>query len=80
MAHSKAVQLALDAAAIMAKEGVECEIINLRSLRPLDEQAIIDSITKTKNLITIEQGWPQCGIGSEICARVMESKLEFLSL
>ncbi|KAB7501216.1 Pyruvate dehydrogenase E1 component subunit beta, mitochondrial, partial [Armadillidium nasatum] len=73
VAHSKAVQLALEASEILAKEGVECEIINLRSLRPLDEEAIVTSVMKTKNLITIEQGWPQCGIGSEICARIIES-------
>lgn len=74
VAHSRAVQLALEAAGALAGEGVECEVINLRSLRPLDEETIIRSVTKTRNLVTVEQGWPQCGIGSEIGARIYESK------
>lgn len=74
VAHSRAVQLALEAAGALAGEGVECEVINLRSLRPLDEEAIVRSVTKTRNLVTVEQGWPQSGIGSEICARIVESK------
>ncbi|GIY25180.1 pyruvate dehydrogenase E1 component subunit beta, mitochondrial, partial [Caerostris extrusa] len=48
-------------------------VINLRTIRPLDEQTILESVMKTHHLITVEQGWPQCGIGSEICARVIES-------
>lgn len=74
VAHSKAVQLSLEAAAALAGEGVECEVINLRSLRPLDEETIIKSVTKTRNMVTVEQGWPQCGVGSEICARLVESE------
>lgn len=74
MAHSRAVLLALEAATALAGEGVECEVINLRSLRPLDEEAIVQSVIKTHNLVTVEQGWPQSGVGSEICARVVESK------
>ncbi|MCL4130849.1 UNVERIFIED_CONTAM: hypothetical protein GTU68_027136, partial [Idotea baltica] len=77
VAHSLAVKLALDAADSLAKEGVECEVINLRSLRPLDEQTIIESVMKTKNIVTVEQGWPQSGIGSEICARIVESPAYF---
>lgn len=73
VAHSRAVLLALEAANALAGEGVECEVINLRSLRPLDEAAIVESVIKTRNLVTVEQGWPQSGIGSEICARIVES-------
>ncbi|XP_042856070.1 pyruvate dehydrogenase E1 component subunit beta, mitochondrial-like [Penaeus japonicus] len=73
VAHSRAVMLALEAAKVLAGEGVECEVINLRSLRPLDEATIVDSVMKTRNLVTVEQGWPQSGIGSEICARIVES-------
>lgn len=68
------MQLALEAASALAGEGIECEVINLRSLRPLDEETIIRSVTKTRNLVTVEQGWPQGGIGSEIGARIYESK------
>jgi pyruvate dehydrogenase E1 component beta subunit len=74
VAHSKAVELALEAATELAGKGIEAEIINLRSLRPLDIDTIIQSVAKTNHLISIEQGWPQCGIGSEISARIMESK------
>ena len=66
--------LALEAAKALAGEGVECEVINLRSLRPLDEGAIVDSVMKTRNLVTVEQGWPQSGIGAEVCARIVESE------
>lgn len=46
----------------------------MRSLRPLDEDAIVKSVVKTNHLVTVEQGWPQFGIGAEICSRIMESK------
>jgi len=72
-AHSKGVQLALDAAEELAGVGVECEVINLRSLRPLDAATVQRSVEKTRHLVTVELGWPQCGIGAEICARLMES-------
>ncbi|KAI8420606.1 hypothetical protein MSG28_007850 [Choristoneura fumiferana] len=58
-------------------QGIECEVINLRSLRPLDFDAIAQSVAKTHHLVTVEQGWPQSGIGAEICARVMESPTFF---
>ncbi|MPC22818.1 Pyruvate dehydrogenase E1 component subunit beta, mitochondrial [Portunus trituberculatus] len=73
VAHSRAVMVALEAATALAGEGVECEVINLRSLRPLDEETIVQSVIKTHNLVTVEQGWPQSGVGSEICARIVES-------
>ncbi|GIY55367.1 pyruvate dehydrogenase E1 component subunit beta, mitochondrial [Caerostris darwini] len=73
VAHSKAVGTCLDAAKELSNSGIDCEVINLRTIRPLDEQTILESVMKTHHLITVEQGWPQCGIGSEICARVIES-------
>jgi len=72
--HSRAVQFCLEAAAEMEKLGVECEVINLRSLRPLDEETIINSVKKTNHCITVEQGWPQYGVGAEIVAKIMESE------
>jgi len=71
--HSIGVNRAMDAAKELAGKGVECEVINLRSLRPMDDEAIIKSVMKTHHLVTVEGGWPQCGIGSEVCARIMES-------
>jgi pyruvate dehydrogenase E1 component beta subunit len=69
----KVVGVALKAAAEIEKEGVSAEVINLRTLRPLDRDAILNSVKKTGRLVTIEEGWPQCGIGSEIAAMVVET-------
>lgn len=79
VAHSKAVETALEAAAAneLAGKGIECEVINLRSLRPMDSETIFKSVQKTHHLVTVEQGWPQSGIGSEICARIMEHETFF---
>lgn len=74
IAHSRAVQFCLEAAAEMEKLGVDCEVVNLRSLRPLDEETIINSIKKTNHCVTVEQGWPQYGVGAEIVAKIMESE------
>jgi len=71
-AHSIGVHFCVEAAEELAKEGISCEIINLRSIRPLDMDAINESITKTHHLITVEGGWPQHGVGAEICAQVVE--------
>ncbi|XP_039276880.1 pyruvate dehydrogenase E1 component subunit beta, mitochondrial isoform X3 [Nilaparvata lugens] len=76
-AHSKSVQTCLDAATELSGQGIECEVINLRSLRPLDINTIRKSVAKTNHLVTVEGGWPQCGIGSEICALIMESEAFF---
>lgn len=73
VAHSRPVGLSLQAAEQLEKEGISVEVINLRSLRPLDRQTIIDSVKKTNRLVTVESGWPSCGIGSEICAAIFES-------
>ncbi|KAL0832388.1 hypothetical protein ABMA28_001813 [Loxostege sticticalis] len=73
----RATDTALQAANELAGNGIECEVINLRSLRPLDFDAIARSVAKTHHLVTVEQGWPQSGIGAEICARVMESATFF---
>jgi pyruvate dehydrogenase E1 component subunit beta, mitochondrial len=75
VAHSKAVETCLLAANELSSQGIDCEVINLRSLRPLDVDCIVQSVMKTNHLITVEQGWPQCGIGSEICARISESMI-----
>ncbi len=69
---SRQVGSALEAAEILAKDGVSVEVINLRSLRPIDRDAIIRTVNKTHRLVCVEEGWPQCGIASEVCAIVME--------
>ena len=78
VAYSICVKHALDAAAILAMEGIEAEVIDLRTLRPLDKQAIIDSVRKTHRLISVEEGWPVAGIGSEIAAIAMEELFDEL--
>ena len=50
------------------------QVINLRSIRPMDEESIINSVMKTNHLVTVEGGWPQFGVGAEICAKIVESK------
>ena len=77
VAHSRAVELSLQAAVELAKSGIECEVINLRTIRPLDMDTIYQSVQKTHHLVTVEQGWPQSGVGSEIVARVMEHETFF---
>uniref|UniRef100_A0AAX7TCU7 Pyruvate dehydrogenase E1 component subunit beta n=1 Tax=Astatotilapia calliptera TaxID=8154 RepID=A0AAX7TCU7_ASTCA len=72
VAHSRYVGHCLDAAAVLAKEGIECEVINLRTIRPMDVESIETSVMKTNHLVTVEGGWPQFGVGAEICARIME--------
>ena len=78
VAFSICVSYALDAAARLAEEGIEAEVINLRSIRPLDIDTIIQSVQKTNRLITVEEGWAACGIGSEIAAQTMEAAFDFL--
>jgi pyruvate dehydrogenase E1 component beta subunit len=71
---SKTTDLALEVAEYMqATRSVSVEVINLLSLRPLDRATIIESVKKTGRVVSLEQGWPQCGIGSEIAALLMES-------
>jgi len=70
---SKMTGLALEAAEAMAAKGVSVEVINLLSIRPLDRDTIINSAKKTGRVISLETGWPQCGVGSEIAALLMES-------
>lgn len=68
------VGLALEAAEIMAQKGVSVEVVNLRSLRPLDRDAIVATAMKTGRVVSLESGWPQCGVGSEIAAVLMETE------
>jgi len=71
---SKSVGTSLEVAKNLEKEGISVEVINLRTLRPLDRDTIIESVKKTNHLVTVEEGWPQCGIGAEIAAIIMETE------
>ena len=73
VAVSRTVGVAMDAAKQLAEQhGVDAEVVNLRTLRPLDRDAIFESVMKTHYLVTVEGGWPQYGVGAEIAASVVE--------
>jgi pyruvate dehydrogenase E1 component subunit beta len=70
VSYSRGMAYALEAAKRLAEEGIDAEVIDLRTLRPLDIDTVLASVRKTNRIVTIEEGWPICSIGSEICARV----------
>ena len=72
------VGLALKAAEELAKEGIEAEVIDLRTLRPLDHETVIESVKKTNRLVSCEEGWGPMGVGAEIVARVIEHAFDYL--
>jgi len=73
-AHAKMVGHSLKAAEILQKDhNISVEVLNLRTLRPLDRRAIIKSVKKTNRIVNVEEGWPQCGIGAEVAACLMET-------
>jgi pyruvate dehydrogenase E1 component beta subunit len=69
---------ALKAADELAKDGIEAEVIDLRTLRPMDTETIINSVKKTGRAVTVEEGWAQSGVGAEIAARIMENAFDYL--
>ncbi|WP_296820158.1 pyruvate dehydrogenase complex E1 component subunit beta [Brevundimonas sp.] len=77
-AHSRMVGLALKAAEELAKEGIEAEVVDLRTLRPLDHETVLESVRKTNRLVSVEEGWGPMGVGAEICARVVEHAFDYL--
>lgn len=77
-AFSLMVRVALDAADKLSEEGIQAEVIDLRTIRPLDTQTIVKSIMKTNRLVSVEEGWPFAGVGSEISALVMEQAFDYL--
>ena len=76
--HSRLVGHALKAAAVLKEKGIDVEVLNLRTLRPLDRDAIIASVKKTSRLVTLEEGWPQHGVGSEVITLVNEMAFDWL--
>ncbi|UYV14845.1 pyruvate dehydrogenase complex E1 component subunit beta [Porphyrobacter sp. ULC335] len=76
--YSIGVGLSLDAAAKLAEEGIDAEVIDLRTLRPLDKQTVLESLAKTNRLIVAEEGWPTCSIASEIISICMEEGFDHL--
>jgi pyruvate dehydrogenase E1 component beta subunit len=78
VAHSICVGLILEAAEKLAAEGIDAELIDLRSLRPLDTATVVESVKKTNRIVTVEQGWPVCSIGSEIASVVALEAFDWL--
>ena len=76
--YSKMLQASLAAADRLAQQGIEAEVIDLRTLRPLDTRPVIDSIRKTNRAVVVEEGWRAYGIGAEIVARVTELSFDYL--
>jgi pyruvate dehydrogenase E1 component beta subunit len=78
VAFSIMVGVALKAAETLAEQGIEAEVINLRSLRPLDTATVVESVKKTNRLVTVEEGWPFAGIGAEIAMQITEHAFDWL--
>ena len=76
---SNGMTYALKAADELAKDGIEAEVIDLRTLRPMDTETIVNSVKKTGRAVTVEEGWAQSGVGAEIAARIMELSLIHIS-
>ncbi len=77
-AYSRMVEVAEHAADALAAEGISAEVIDLRTLRPLDIETIVDSVKKTNRLVSVEEGWAYAGIGAEIAAQIMEQAFDWL--
>jgi pyruvate dehydrogenase E1 component beta subunit len=78
VSYSIGVGVTLEAAETLAGEGIEAEVIDLRTLRPLDRQAVLTSLAKTNRMVVVEEGWPTCSISSEIMAICMEEGFDDL--
>jgi pyruvate dehydrogenase E1 component beta subunit len=75
---SMGMTYALKAAEELAKEGIEAEVIDLRTLRPMDTDTVVASVQKTGRAVTVEEGWQQSGVGAEVAARIMERAFDYL--
>jgi pyruvate dehydrogenase E1 component beta subunit len=78
VAFSRMVGFALEAADILAKDGIEAEVVDLRTIRPMDHETVVESVKKTNRLVSIEEGWGPMGVGAEICQRVIENAFDYL--
>jgi pyruvate dehydrogenase E1 component beta subunit len=78
VAYSRMTHVAIEAATALEKEGIHCEIVDLRSLRPLDEDMIVHSVKKTHRCVVVHEGWPYGGVGAEIADRVQRLAFDYL--
>lgn len=78
VAYSRMVGFALKAAEELEKEGIQAEVVDLRTIRPMDHATILESVKKTNRLVTVEEGWGPMGVGAEIVARITEHGFDYL--
>jgi len=78
VAYSRMTHVAIESAAMLEKEGISAEIIDLRSLRPLDEETIVRSVKKTHRCVVVHEGWPYGGVGAEVADRVQRLAFDYL--
>lgn len=78
IAHSKMLLVALDAAADLAKEGIEVEVVDPRTLRPLDVETLLNSVKKTNRVVIVEEGWPQYGVGAQFVDVIQHGAFDYL--
>ena len=78
VSYSKGLQLSLEAADKLEKEGIDAEVIDLRTLRPLDTRPIVESVKKTNRMVVVEEGWRAYGVGAEVASRVTELAFDYL--
>ena len=78
VAYSRMVGYALEAAELLAKDGIEAEVVDLRTIRPMDTDTVVESVRKTNRLVTVEEGWGPMGIGAEVAAKVVELAFDYL--
>jgi pyruvate dehydrogenase E1 component beta subunit len=78
VAYSRMVGFALEAAERLAQEGIDAEVVDLRTIRPMDHETVVESVKKTNRLVTVEEGWGPMGIGAEVAARVVEHAFDYL--
>jgi pyruvate dehydrogenase E1 component beta subunit len=78
VAYSRMTHVALEAATALEKEGISVEVVDLRSLRPLDEDTVADSVKRTHRCVVVHEGWPYGGVGAEICDRVQRLAFDWL--
>ena len=76
--YSKGLQLSMKAAEELAKEGIQAEIVDLRTLRPLDMEPVLESFRKTNRAVIVEEGWKSYGIGAEISSRIYEQAFDYV--
>lgn len=78
VSYSKGLQLSLEAADKLEKEGIDAEVIDLRTLRPLDTRPVVESVRKTNRMVVVEEGWRAYGVGAEVASRVTELAFDYL--